>query len=363
MKKPALAILLALAAHAASAQEPADRRGAVQEEVVVDRVILDAHVTGPDGGPILGLGPADFIVKMDGKPVTLEAVDWVPAGTPEVDATAVAALAPPGQAEAMTFDIAPGRLILFFFQTDHEVSRLAGLIRMGIQARRFLGTLQATDRVAVLSFDSKLKLRQDFTDDRAKIEAAINAAIRRGEPPPPDPTSRPSLARRLDPAEARKCATPECALELVARALGPIPGGKSLLYFGYGLGTIGGLGGPTASEQDAWQEAMHRVAEARISIFTLDVTDADFHTLESSIHQMADLTGGTYQKTHLFPDMAIDRVGRAISGRYVLVFIKPPRPRGEHIIEVALAGKTGRVLSRQFFVDSTPPSAPPSTPK
>ena len=356
MKGAAIFALLALAALTAAAQEPADRRGAVQEQAIVERVILDAHVTGPDGNPIPNLGPGDFIVTVDGKPVALESVDWLPAGTPEVDAAAVAALAP-AEGAAATEDIPPGRLIVFFFQTDHEVSRLTGLLRMGIQARRFLEKLQPTDRVAVVSFDSKLKLRQDFTDDRAKIDAAINAAIRRGDPPPPDPASHPALAKHLDQAAARKCATPERGLELLARALTPIAGGKTLLYFGWGLGTVGGLTGPNASEQQAWIDALHRMSEARTTIFTLDVTDADYHSLEGSIREIAELTGGTYQKTHIHPDLAMDLVGRAISGRYVLVLVKPPGPRGEHSVEIALAGKKGRVISRQYFVDTEPASA------
>jgi VWFA-related protein len=354
LKRAPVVVLLALAARGAAAQEPADRRGQAQEQVLVERVVVDAHVTGPDGNPIPNLGPSDFIVTVDGKPIALESVDWLPAGTPEVDAAANAALAPADGAAAAP-DIAPGRLIVLFFQTDHEISRLTGLLRMGIQARRFLGTLQPTDRVAVLSYDSKLKLRQDFTDDRTKIDLAINAAIRRGEPPLPDPKSHPSLARSLDPAEARRCATPERALEVLARALAPIPGGKSLLYFGWGLGTVGGMSGPNASEEKAWIEALHRMAEARTTIFTLDVTDADYHTLEGSIRQIAELTGGTYQKTHLFPDLAMDRVGRAISGRYVLVFVRPPGPRGEHSVEITLAGKKGQVFSRQYFVDGVRP--------
>jgi VWFA-related protein len=356
MRRAATFALLALAARAAAAQEPADRRGAVREQAIVERVILDAHVTGADGNPIPNLGPGDFIVTVDGKPVALESVDWLPAGTPEVDAAATAALAPAEGATAPQ-DVAPGRLILFFFQTDHEVSRLTGLLRMNLQARRFLEKLQPTDRVAVVSFDSKLKLRQDFTDDRAKIDAAINAAIRRGDPPPPDPDSHPALAKHLDQAAARKCATPERALEVLARALTPIAGGKTLLYFGWGLGTVGGLTGPNASEQQAWVDALHRMSEARTTIFTLDVTDADYHSLEGSIKEIAELTGGTYQKTHVHPDLAMDLVGRAISGRYVLVLVKPPGPRGEHSVSIALAGKKGRVISRQYFVDSEPGSA------
>ena len=293
MRRAAAVAVVALPARAAAGQEPTDRRGAVREQAVVERVILDAHVTGPDGNPIPNLGTADFLVTVDGKPVVLESVDWIPAGTPEVDAAAVAAAAPAGDGAALE-DVAPGRLIVFFFQTEHEVSRLTGLLRMGLQAHRFLTTLQPTDRIAVVSFDSKLKLRQDFTDDRAKIDAAIDAAIRRGEPPPPDPDSHPALAKHLDQAAARRCATPERALEVLARALVPIAGGKTLLYFGWGLGTVGGMTGPNASEQKAWTEAMYRMSEARTTIFTLDVTDADYHSLEGSIQQIAELTGGTY---------------------------------------------------------------------
>jgi len=347
----AVPLVLGLVAFAARAQEPADRRGEVHEEALVERVVVDAHVTNPDGSPIPSLGPSDFTVTVDGKPVALESVDWLPAGTPEVDVRALggadASAAPP-----VSPDVPPGRVIILFFETDHEISRLHGLLRMGLQARRFLGTLDPTDRVAVVSYDTHLKLRQDFTSDRAKLESAVYEAIRRGDPPAADPDSHPSLARFLDDREARRCATPERALELVARAAATIPGGKSMLFFGWGLGTVGGLTGPNASEQQAWIEAMHRMAEARINIFTLDVTDADYHSLEGSIEQIADLTGGHYEKTHLFPELVMDRVARAISGRYVLVFVKPRLPRGEHAIKVTLAGgRPGRVYARQYYVD------------
>ncbi len=347
----AVPLVLWLAAAAAAAQEPDDRRGEVREEALVERVVVDAHVTNSDGSPIPGLGPSDFVVRVDGEPVALEAVDWLPAGTPEVDPQALAALELPG-GPAASPDVPPGRVIILFFETDHEISRLHGLLRMGIQARRFLGTLDPTDRVAVVSYDTHLKLRQDFTNDRGKLERAVEEAIRRGEPAPPDPESHPSLARGLDDGEARRCATPERALELVARAVRSIPGGKSMLFFGWGLGTVGGLSGPNASERQAWSDAMERMAEARVNIFTLDVTDADYHSLEGSIEQIADLTGGHYEKTHLFPDLVMDRVVRAISGRYVLVLVKPKGPRGQHSIEVTLAhGLRGRVFARQFYVD------------
>ena len=63
------------------------------------------------------------------------------------------------------------------------------------------------------------------------------------------------------------------------------------------------------------------------------------------------MTGGFYVKTHLFANLAIDRVRRAISGRYVLVFAKPDGPHGVHQIDVDLTGRKGEVNARQFYVD------------
>jgi VWFA-related protein len=349
----AVAIVSAGSAALAQAppQEPPDRRGAVREEALVERVVVDAHVLGADGLPILGLTPSDFFVKVDGKPAVIEAVDWIAADMPEADASALAGVSGE-EAERFRSDVPPGRLILMFFQTDYNTDRLHGLLRMSQQARAFLKTLVPTDRIAVASYDSQLKLRQDFTSDRRKIERAIDAAIRMGPAPKPDPDSHPSIARYLDPEKARRAGTPERALALLGQSLIPVPGGKSMIFFGWGLGTVGGLGGPVAAERYAWSDALHAMGQARMNIFTLDVTDADYHSLEGYLEQISDLTGGKYEKTHLFPSLAMEHVRKAISGRYVLTFIKPKNLlRGDHDIEVSLVGRRGAVFARQYFQD------------
>jgi hypothetical protein len=124
-----------------------------------------------------------------------------------------------------------------------------------------------------------------------------------------------------------------------------------MLYFGWGLGTIGGLAGPIATEQRDYFAAMRRIAAARINIFTLDISDADYHTLEGSLRVVADATGGLYQKTHIFPSLAMDRVRRAISGRYVIVFKAPDGPRGFHEISLELVGRRGQVSARTYYED------------
>ena len=124
-----------------------------------------------------------------------------------------------------------------------------------------------------------------------------------------------------------------------------------MLFFGWGLGTVGGLGGPNPAEVDAWRDAMRGMAAARVNIFSLDVTDADFHSLEGYLEQISDLTGGRYLKTNVFPGLAMQVVGRAISGRYVLVFVKPRLSQGLHTIDVDLVHRKGRVSARQYYND------------
>jgi VWFA-related protein len=330
-----------------------ERAGTFREEARVERVVIDAHVTDNDGEPIRDLGVADFTLEVDGKRVPIESVEWIPAGTSEAPAPVAGEIAwtdsPTLDAPVLAYP--PGRLIVLFYQTDHEPVRALGFLRMVAHADRLLRTFLPTDRIAVASFDSHLKLRLDFTDDISKVRSAMIECLRTAEPARLPPGPFPSLARHFDYEAALDASTPERGLDLVAQALEPIPGGKSMLYFGWGLGTVGGLTGPVPREKRDYRRALSSLSAARVNIFTLDVTDADYHTLEYRLEAVADATGGTYQKTHLFPNAAIDRVTRAISGRYVIVFVKPSLRRGGHEVELTLANRKGNVSARTYYED------------
>ena len=51
-----------------------------------------------------------------------------------------------------------GRLVVFMIQKDLEPSRIVGLMRLLIDARPFFAAFTPRDRVAVLSFDSRLRI-------------------------------------------------------------------------------------------------------------------------------------------------------------------------------------------------------------
>ncbi len=315
----------------------------VREHVEVHRVVLDVRVVDHRGDPVLGLSAGDFRVLVDGQPAALEAVEWVSGSEPYSEGLT------PEQATVVGGPVAPpGRLIVFFFQADFASVRLTGLMSMKARAIRLLDTLNAEDRVAVVSFDSHLKLRLDFTSDRERLAEAIHDAILFGREPEIEPGPFPSLATAWDRAAARRAAEPETGLLVTAEALEPLPGAKSLVFFGWGLGHLARPWVIMGRDYGAARRALER---ARVSVFAIDITDADYHDLEFGLERVAADTGGFYAKTNLFPGQAMTRLEGAIAGRYVLVVVKPDVPHGTHAVTVELTRANGTVLVKPSFED------------
>ena len=327
-----LVAALIVTAAPAPAQDPPAR---FQESVSAERVVVDVHVIDNAGEPILGLSASDFTLHVDGRLVPIESLEWIPAGPP--------APAPPGVPESgapESGSAAPapaGRRIVLFFQTDYEFSRITGQMRMIRQALDFLRTCTPDDRLAVLSFDSHLKLRQDFTADREKLRHAIVRTLYADRTIDPAPGPEPSLAASLDFAAARRATLPEHALRVIGQGLGAIPGSKSLLYFGWGLGNFDTKMGLILDHN--FTRALSALVGSHTAVFALDVTTADYHSMEGGLQSIADETGGFYVKTHVFPKLAMNKVARAISGYYLLTFERPHLRRGRHSMSIRLPGR------------------------
>jgi VWFA-related protein len=313
-----------------------------REHVEVERVVVDVRVLADDNRALRGLTATDFAVRVDGRRVAIESADWA-GGTPAI------ALAPEAAA------LVPGRSTVFFFQKDLHPSRTPGLFRMQDGAVHLLDTMGPEDRVAVASFDHHLELWCDFTSERETLRRIIQHSIlfeRR-------PTSmvvaeERSLARFYDPAAGRAAATPEEALEVLARALENVPGAKSIAFFGWGLGRL--TGGIVLMEP-SYPAMVQALVRSRTTVFALDVTDADFHSLETGMQQIAEDTGGFYAKTHVFPAQALASLEGALAGYYVLTFEGENLRPGRHDLAVDLHGRKGRLLAPPQ-IEITAPQAP-----
>ena len=128
----------------------------------------------------------------------------------------------------------------------------------------------------------------------------------------------PSLVEHLEPGAGKRAASPETALLQLGQAM------KSSRDRRASSSSAGGWAAGRPASACSWNATtarrVRRWSRARVTVFALDVTNADYHTLEVGLEQVAEDTGGFYAKTHLFPSQAINRLERALEGHYVLTF-------------------------------------------
>jgi len=340
---------LALATAPVAAQE-----GQFSGEIEVDRVLTEVRVVLDDGSPVLGLEAADFAVSIGGVPVTVESADWI--GSPPIsldDARAASASSTGQIRSSRAADRGGGRTVILLLQIGFEDVRLTGLYRMAAQATRLVRGLDPADRVALAVYDRHLTLHSDLTSDLEHIASLLRVPELVRWDNDLERRSEPSLVDSFNVDAAEDAATMQQGLKVLAAALEPLPGPKTIVFLGWGIGRFGSSGVVLGS---AYGEATLSLARARATVYSLDITNADLHTLEVGLQAVARDTGGFYVKTHLFPELAIRRLARVMSGHYELSLIPPPEIEGYAPLEatVRLPGRRATVLARPVVRLGTP---------
>lgn len=342
-----LVAILALAASPILAQNPPR----FTDRVNVARVLIDARAISHRGQPLLGLTPGNFEVRIDGKPTRVESAQWVAgalaAGELERDGRT-------GPAHGSAAPLVEGRLVVFLFQKSLDASRIGGLMRTLLDSRTFLDGFTTHDRLAVVSFDSRLRLWLDFTSDLDRVRQVLARNLLFGGTPPEPTAEGPSLFDVLGGnAGAGRASDMVSALRLLATGLQPLPGAKSVVLVGHGFGRLGldRLGFGQVLLENDYDDAAQALRDARASVFCLDVTNADYHSLEAGLEIVAADTGGFFERTHQFGRRALERLGAALAGHYVLIVEKPEGKPGDHRIDVRLIGRDGIVFARNAFAD------------
>jgi VWFA-related protein len=349
------ALLLAAIALVLWLPNPSAQQQPFAERVEVARLLIDARVFDDRGQPISDLGPADFAVKIGGRAVRVESAEWV--GSPPADVAVAAEGVPlrtssPTPVDAnVTHAGPPGRLIVFLVQKDLEPFRIVGLMQISRLVDTLLQPLTRDDRVAVLSFDSRLRIWTDFTNKIERVRSLLAEDVLVRNPGPLAASGDVSLMSSLDQESAGRIDGIEHALQKIAEALEPLPGAKSLVVLGYGFGRFDGRTG-TVMLMDGYDEASAALQRARVAVFTLNVTQANYNSLQAGLQTVAAQTGGAYASTYEFPTRAIRRVTHALAGHYVLFVEKPDLKGGVHRIDVRLTKRKGRVVARSDYVES-----------
>lgn len=337
MARRAVLLLAALLVPTLAAAQDSKLEDQFGEEITVSLISMTVRAVDGQGRPITGLGPEDFRVRVGKTEVPVVGVDWFAAGE--------AAPASDAPADPIVETRPAGKLVVFWVQADFHPTRVRGQLRLWPYIDEFIQTLHPADRMAVISFDSHLHLRQDFTQDLEAVHAAVYRGMLHGDSEPGAGSGEASLIGSFDFQAATDAASPERALEVTADAFAQLPGEKVIVYLGWGLGRFGSFG---VQMTPAFHPAVRALRRANIPVFVLDVTSADYHSLEAGLETVAYATGGTYQKTHVLTGLATKFLAQAISGHYV-VTIDPeavPSKGGEVTVELRERRKGASVITR-----------------
>lgn len=342
-----LSLMVLMAVTSIAAQQPR-----YKETVEVSRILIDARVVNRIDNPLLGLDVADFAVKIDGKPAPVESVQWIGGSDHEAEPES-AEIASPRAGSPKGLPRVRERLIVFLVQKDLERGRITGLMQAMTEAPAFLSTFTPEDRLAVLSFDFHLKVWLDFTNDLEQVRRVLQRGVIVEQPRALNQAGAPSLVERLERSRASRTFSIEDALTVIADALAPLQGSKTVVLLGYGFGRLsGGRAGPlTVILDQRYEKARRALQNARASVFCLDITNADYHSLEAGLQAVAEDTGGFFVRTHIFTRNAFDRVAAALAGHYVLFVEKPDIRRGVHRIDVKLTRHAGTIYAKNAYVD------------
>jgi VWFA-related protein len=263
-------------------------RGTARFGATAQLVVEDVIVKGKDGKPVTGLKASDFTITEDGKAQKINVFEFQ---TLEQDASPAPESAPKPSIEPATpaappvkpvtaIEIAPEkpgdikyrdrRLMVMFF--DLTSMPIQDQIRAQNAALKYLRTqMTRSDLMAIMTFSSDVKVVEDFTDDRDKLEKDIKGLIV-GEGQGfealdnDDSTADTGAAFQQDDTEFAIFNTDRqlSALETAVRMLGSLNEKKALVYFASGMTRNG------VDNQAQLQATINAAIRANVSFYPID---------------------------------------------------------------------------------------------
>ncbi|HJX26531.1 MAG TPA: VWA domain-containing protein [Thermoanaerobaculia bacterium] len=333
-------------------------RGQFEERVEVNEVLLDVLVTDRQGNVIVGLDEGDFVVTEDGKPVDLTGVTFY-SNRRLVESSP--ALAKRGVTPAQ---VPEDRYFILFFEDQRSAAvdapyLLSQQMEAFQRARDWVRKdLLPNDWVAIVSYDAKLKVHQDFTRDRKALADAVNNASK-GKDREGNWPSRikegegPSLLAALPQGNKLRDETGTIydALRILADASGTITGRKNMLLFSRGFGRVNSFG-QYIPDQRYYPDMSQALNDNNVAVYPVDLVPAGVeHTMTDAMNQLANDTGGRYFFNFTNFATPIRQIAEENSGYYLLSYRsqKPAGKSGFQDVSVKASNPEFRVRARKGY--------------
>ena len=333
-------------------------QGQFEGRVDVREVLLDVLVTDKKGNVIVGLDKNDFVVKEDGKPVDLTGITFY-SNSRFLESQQETAK------KGISVDRVPEDRYFILFYEDQKTKAvdaprlLTQQILAGRESREWLQRgMLPSDWVAVVSYDQKLIVHQDFTHDKRLLLQAVNEAIKSKDPGANWPSrikndGGPSLVANLPRGNALRDKTPTIyeALQEVADAAGQVTGRKNLLLFTPGFGRVDDFGLFTPDPR-YYPPMMQALNDNNVAVYPIDLWPAGTdHPLASAMNKLALDTGGTYYFNFTNFSTPLEQVAKENSGYYLLSYraTHPSDKNGFQKVEVTTKNPEFRIRAREGY--------------
>ncbi len=276
------ALILQAAAPALAQQNRQAGGNEARIEVTSELVLVNVVAHDKKGNLVRDLKKEDFTIFEDGKKQQISTFDFenvdemANAGAAEATVSGVAGagtLLRSGKKAPPSLDARDRRLMLLFF--DFSAMHPEQIDRSVDAAKKFVNTkMQAADLMALVSLATNMRVDLDFTDDKAKLLAALSAyssgagqGFDNGSTGIAEGGAETSGAFTADDTDFNTFNADRklLALQSLMQALGKLPQKKSLIYFSNGITQSG------ADNQSALRAATAAAVKANVSVYSLDI--------------------------------------------------------------------------------------------
>src|SRR6266436_4617145 len=250
-------------------------------QVTTELVLVNVVAHDKKGNLVRDLKKGDFTLFEDGKKQEISTFDFenvdelTTAGAAEATVSGVAGgtVLRSGKQAAPTLDARDRRMILLFF--DFSAMEPEQIERSVEAAKKFVSTkMQPADLMALVSLATNMRVDLDFTDDKAKLLAALTAynsgqgqGFENGNAGSAEGAAETSGAFSADDTDFNTFSADRklLALQSLMQALGRLPQKKSLIYFSNGISQSG------VDNQSALRATTAAAVKANVSIYSLDI--------------------------------------------------------------------------------------------
>src|SRR5438270_5665279 len=279
-----VALLLQGAIPLTAQQSPPPPAPASQSRIRVTTELVLVNVVERDkkGNLVRDLKKEDFTLLEDGKKQEISSFDFenvdqpLTAGAPEATVSETAAtgnLLKGTKNSATSLKARDRRLMLFFF--DFSAMEPEQIDRAVNAAKSFVSTnMQPADLLALVSLATNMRVDLDFTDDKAKIAAALSSytsgegqGFDNGNTGSTEGAAETGGSFTADDTDYNTFSADRklLALQSLMQALGKLSQKKSLIYFSNGISQSG------TDNQSALRAATAAAVKANVSIYSLDL--------------------------------------------------------------------------------------------